>query len=183
MKKVLLCLMVLISACKVSPPPPDQAVGKLGPNPYIEVDGSALASPSELQNYNEHDIASAETLYGGQAVEVFGEKARDGAVIFHTKQFSRAKYHALFSSVSYEFSRIFDEGEYSEEDIQYILNERVLEKDFEGDLAAIDKKSLKKITVINQEKLQNKYGVSDKKVGVLIKAKTPKNLYNAKKKF
>ncbi|WP_224998731.1 hypothetical protein [Cesiribacter sp. SM1] len=181
MKKALFLLLLITSACKTSTLAPDQAIEKLGPNPHMQIDDKALASPAEVQNYDAKDIASVETIYGRNATAIFGDKAKDGAVVIVTKSYAREKYRTFFSSVSKEYNEVIDEV--NEDDIQYILNDNVLVNDFEGDLSTINKKRLKKITIINQAELESKYGTIDKKVGVVISATPPANLHNAKKKF
>ena len=67
--------------------------------------------------------------------------------------------------------------------VQYILNQRILTSDFEGDLALVTDINFKRITIFDKFALQSQYNISGKAYGVLIEADKPAHLYHAKKKF
>jgi len=60
---------------------------------------------------------------------------------------------------------------------------RILTENFEGQLASLNRKLLKDLKVVDQNALMEKFNVQDKKVGVIIKADRPKDLYHSKEKF
>jgi hypothetical protein len=60
--------------------------------------------------------------------------------------------------------------------IQYILNKRVLNTNFKGDLSLIDDTIFKEIRIIDEDTLQKEYGISGKTYSVIIKSKKPENL-------
>ena len=173
--------VLIVTSCKTSNHlPPAEAVGRLGANPYFEVDGNPV-SHNDLSKYEPTDIASLTTYYGKDATNRFGERAKDGAVIIETKKFAINKYESLFKSHSADYKKVIEGTHRSE--IQYILNDRILTENFEGDLASINSRLLKQIKVIDQKELLDKFQVEGKKVGVVIRASRPKNLYNGKSKF
>jgi hypothetical protein len=181
MKKsiVLLLLTILIYSCSHRLTP-TEAIYKLGANPYFEVDGNPV-DRSYLDSINSNEIASLTTFYDKDAISMFGEKSKDGAVLIETKTFARNKFETLFKKFSLDYEALLKHTERNE--IQYILNGRVLVENYEGDLVAISEKTLKRITIIRSKELEDKYQVKDKKAGVIIEAERPRNLYNSKKKF
>jgi hypothetical protein len=179
-KKILFFALLGTISCKPTLVPPEKAVEKLGPDPYFQIDGNRVGR-NELGKYNPEDIAVLTTYYDKDATKRFGDSAKDGAVVIETRKFATDKFEAFFKSYSKEYARILETTDKSE--IQYILNDRVLIKDFEGDLASVSKKLIKSLTIVNQHTLSDNYKVFDKKVGVVIKSKKPKDLYNADQKF
>ncbi len=160
---------------------PEKVVDKLGQNPYFIIDGQA-ADNSVLQATKPEDVASLTTYYGKEAITKYGEQAKDGAVEVETKPYSKAKYQQFFKEVSSEYKvKLAAEG--SDDNFQYILNGKVLTKDFEGTLAGITPALLKEIKVIGGEEVASKFHVSGKSTGILITALPPKNLYHAKEKY
>ncbi|QHI38317.1 hypothetical protein IMCC3317_37080 [Kordia antarctica] len=183
-KKFLCVLLLVIVSCKSSVIPlkesANNAIKELGPNPYFEVDGKGV-SQKTFTSLNEADITSLSIIYGKEATDLFDEKGKDGVIIVQTKAYARKKFQVLFKTLSQEYSEVITN--YEDDEIQYILNKRVLEENFEGSLAMIDENLLKSIKIIDSTKLSRKYGVSGKKVGVVIKSKRPKDLYDSKEKF
>ncbi len=180
LKNYLLLTIFLFTGCNASQMTPSTAIEELGPNPYIEIDEEKV-SQDEIQKYNADEISSITMLFNNDAIKLYGNEAKDGAVIIETKEFARNKYETFLKKNSNKYEELLNS--INTEDIQYILNGRILKKDFEGNLAIINKKLLKKIKIIDQETLVKKYHIENKKAGVVIKAKRPKNLYNSKKKF
>jgi hypothetical protein len=177
--ETLLFLFLITASCKTVLPP-EKSIKKLGKHPYIELDGKAV-SQEDFKMIDENNIAVANPFYNKEAKRKFGEKAKDGAVIFQSKEYATKQYETLFSNLSPAYKELLmnnDKG-----NIQYILNERVLTSGFEGTLSVIKKSLLKEIKIIDQQELSSQYQILDKKIGVLIKAKPPKNLYKGKEKF
>jgi hypothetical protein len=56
--------------------------------------------------------------------------------------------------------------------VVYILNEKVLEKNFEGDLSVIDDNNFISLTILDKQTLKLNYNISDKTFGVFIKTKS-----------
>nr|WP_321237636.1 hypothetical protein [uncultured Psychroserpens sp.] len=183
-KKILCILLLLAFSCKSKILPVKEiaknATKQLGPNPYYEVDGKSV-DKNTFMSLNPDNISTLTIYYDEEAIDLFNEKGKDGAITIQTIAYAKKKYQSLFKSYSSEYNEIINE--YSENEIQYILNGRILKDDFEGKLSLIDEKLLKSIKIIDSSKLNKKYEINDKKVGVVIKAKRPKNLYNSKEKF
>jgi hypothetical protein len=173
-----LLIILLISCSKKLAPTTTEK--KMGPNPYVEIDGTAL-SKKEFQSFDANSIALLNTFYGKEAIKKFGKKAKDGAIIASTENYARRNYESFFSSESEDYKNII--SQYNDSEIQYILNDRILKEKDEGALALINRRLLISISIINSKDLSDKFQVMDKKIGVNIKAKPPKNLYRAKNIF
>jgi hypothetical protein len=180
MKHLLILLLACGIGCKPAQVAPEKVTQNLGPDPYFTIDEQPV-DRNEIGKYQPTDIASVTVYYGKDAKKNFGDKAKDGAVCVLTKAFATHKYETFFKSYSKEYEKIMKE--YDKGDIQYILNERILNENFEGDLASINKKLIKGLTIIDPKILADKYQITGKKIGVLIASKRPKGLYNSKKKF
>jgi len=159
---------------------PSKAIYKLGPNPYYEIDGKPVEF-NYLITINADDIAILTTFYDKEANKLYGEKAKDGAVIITTRAYAKNRFETFFSSTSSEYKELLNKADTSE--IQYILNNRILKNDYEGNLALVTNVNLKSIKIIGDQELSQKYHVLNKKYGIIIYAKRPKDLYNSKKKF
>lgn len=175
----LLILTSLVTGCKSYKVTPQQAVEKLGTNPYFEIDAQS-ADKGILNEYDPKDIATLATYFGRDATKRFGEKAKDGAVIIETRKFAIEKYETMLKSASSAYAKMI--AETRRDDIQYILNDRILVDNFEGDLASLNAKLLKSVHIINEWELTERFQIH-KKIGVIIQAKRPKNVYNSKEKF
>ncbi len=173
--------MLLIVSCKTAQVPgPKEISQKLGKSPYYEFNG--VETPmSKLVNVSPDSIATIETFFDEDAVSRYGEKARDGAVLITTKDKAREMYVAFFSEKSKEYASIIEEV--GNANIQYILNDKIQIGDFEGRLSTITDKEFRRLKIVSKEVLEKKYDITDKRYGVIIKAKAPKTLYKGKEKF
>lgn len=181
MRILILLFVVLIStSCGLTRLAPSESVQKLGEDPYMEVDGIPIQK-KDLNKYNPEKIAVVNTLYSKEAKKRFGQKAKDGAVLIFTKEFAIEKYENLFRKVSEEYSSMRKGMDPNQ--IQYILNNRVLKANYEGDLAVLSKKQIRSIRIINKNELIETFQIRGKSVGVIIEAKRPKNVYNSKEKY
>jgi len=180
MKHILILFLLFIIGCKSQQIGPAKAIEKLGANPYFMIDEQPV-DKSELMKYEPTSIALVTTYYDKDAIKNFGDKAKDGAVLILTKSFATNKYETLFKSFSKDYEKVLIEN--NKNDIQYILNDRILIDKFEGTLASIDNKLLKNVKIIDQKTLAEKFQITNKKVGILIKSKRNKDVYDSKKKF
>lgn len=160
---------------------PKKVLKKLGEDPVFFID-SVSVSQEDLKKYDPNDISSVTVYKDKKAIELLGDDGKDGAVYIETKKFCRNRYVKYFASKSTEYKQRVTDLE-NEDNIQYILNERVLTIGFEGDLASIDDKVFKAIKFISKEELIKKYQIDDKDFGFQILSETPKDLYNGNKKF
>ncbi|MBC8753247.1 hypothetical protein H2O64_01105 [Kordia sp. YSTF-M3] len=177
-------LLLLIVGCKSQTlslkETTNQAVKELGPNPYFVVNGEPVDQKTFV-SLNKADISTLSIIYGKEATDLFNENGKDGVITVQTKTYAINKFQSTFKALSDEYNEMIDM--YKDSEIQYILNKKILKEDFEGTLSFIDETLLKSIKIIDSTKLSRKYGIIDKKVGVVIKSKPPKDLYNSKKKF
>lgn len=160
---------------------PKKVLKKLGEDPVFFID-SVSVSQEDLKKYDPNDISSVTVYKDKKAIELLGDDGKDGAVYIETKKFCRNRYVKYFTSKSTEYKQRVTDLE-NEDNIQYILNERILTVGFEGDLASIDDKVFKAIKFISKEELIKKYQIDDKDFGFQILSETPKDLYNGNKKF
>jgi len=161
--------------------PPINALQKLGPNPYYLFDSTQIYQ-SDLESIDPNQISSLTILLDTSAIEQFGVEAKDGAVIIETKNFARKKFTTFFRQVSLQYDSLFTLMG-SDSTFQYILNDKIKTDNYEGDLSMIDKGILIDIFIINSDQLFNTYGISDKKYGIIIKSKKPKDLFRSDEKF
>jgi hypothetical protein len=157
-----------------------QATKKLGANPYFVVNGEPVDKKT-FASLNEKDITNLSIITGKEATDLYNENGKDGVITVQTRAYAKKKFQTTFRALSNVYDEMIDN--YQHDEIQYILNKKPLEGNFEGSLSLIDASLLKSIKIIDSAKLSRKYGITDKKVGVVIKAKAPKNLYNAGKRF
>jgi len=59
----------------------------------------------------------------------------------------------------------------SESSVVYILNDKVLKTNFEGDLSGINEQSFIDLIIIDKQKLKKDYNIADKAFGVVIRTK------------
>lgn len=149
----------------------------MGENPYFLVNEKPVER-SELDNYNAEDIGLLVSYFDKQAVKLYGQKAKDGVVMVYTKDFATQKYEALFSSHSESYSQMIVET--PRENIQYIVNGQSFTKNSNARMALLTEDRLKSLEVVDQQELIKKYNVTDKTVGVIIKAKFPKLMSSGK---
>jgi len=160
---------------------PKRALKKLGAEPVYFMD-SVNVDKSELMKYDPSSIAIVTVLKGKEAIDIIGEDGKDGVVYIETISFAKSRYWRYFRSKSAEYSALVPVAG-QDTTVQYILNGKILDKNFEGNLAVIDDKVFKEIKVLTKEDLQKQYGIQNKEAGVSIKSEAPKDLHNGKKKF
>lgn len=176
-----LTIILLVLSTGLFAQSPLKAPAKLGVNPVFFIDSVNLEK-SEFIKFDPKNIASLTIYEGKEVVGILGDKGKDGAVYVESIPFAKKRFQRFFKTKSKEFENLVPTLE-SDSTIQYILNDKVLVKDYEGNLSAINDETFKEIKIITKEDLVKDYGISDKSVGVLIRSRVPKNLYNGNKKF
>lgn len=156
-------------------------IKKIGNDPVYFID-SVNVEQSEMMKYEPSQIAIVNVYKDKDALELMGEDGKDGVIYIETKDFAKNRYWKYFCSKSKEYAQAVPSST-QDDGIQYILNDRVLQKDFEGDLALIDDSIFKGILVIGERDLKKKYKIDNKSIGVVIESDKPNNLYKARKKF
>lgn len=160
---------------------PKRIFKKIGDKPIIFMD-SINVDYSQIAKFEADEIASFTVIKGKEAIDLMGEEGKDGVIYIETKKFAKIRYWNYFKSKSPEYFQIVPDLE-KETSIQYVLNDKILTDNFEGNLASINDQIFKGITIISKDELIKKYNVENKDFGVLIKSDVPDNLYHGKKKF
>ncbi len=131
---------------------------------------SVRITPDELaEQYEPADMAAITVYKDTNAIKLIGPDGRNGVVYLETRKFARNRYWKLFGSRSAEYRKAVPSPE-SDSTVAYILNGKLLTGSFEGTLSTINEKTLLDLKVIDKKKLGSDYGVTDKQVGVVIKA-------------
>ena len=89
------------------------------------------------------------------------------------KSLRKNKYWNYLKSKSADYLKIVPTPQ-SDSSVIYILNDKVLKTNFEGDLSGIDDKNFIELNIIDKQKLNKDYNISDKSFGVFVRTK-PKN--------
>jgi hypothetical protein len=160
---------------------PKRALKKLGADPVFFMD-SINVDKSDLMKYDPSSIALVTVLKAKEAMAIIGDEGKDGAVYIETIPFAKSRYWRYFCSKSTDYKTLVPVA-VQDTTVQYILNDKILDKNFEGNLAMIDDKIFKEIKVLSKEDLQKQYSIQNKEAGVVIRSEVPKDLHNGKKKF
>lgn len=160
---------------------PRRVMKKIRANPIIFID-SINVEPAEMQKFDPNIISLVTVFKSKEAVELYGEDGKDGVIFIETKPFSKNRYQNYFKTKSPAYKKIIEE-ELNTENVQYILNGKILTENYDGDLASITDKTFKKIQIINSQELEKKYKITGKTYGILITSDVPENLYKGKEKF
>lgn len=128
----------------------------------------------ELQEYQPTDIAVVTVYKDSNAIKLVGEQGKSGAVYVETKMFARNKYWKFFKTKSAEYLKIVPTPQ-SDSSVIYILNDKVLKTNFEGDLSGIDDNNFIELNIIDKQKLNKDYKISDKSFGVIVRTKPKDN--------
>ena len=124
----------------------------------------------EMQEYQPTDIAFVTVYKDTNAIKLVGEQGKFGAVYVETKKFARNKYWNYFKSKSADYLKFVPTPQ-SDSSVIYILNDKVLKTNFEGDLSGIDDKNFIELNMIDKQKLNKDYNISDKSFGVIVRTK------------
>ena len=124
----------------------------------------------EVQEYQPTDIAVVTVYKDTNAIKLVGEQGKFGAVYVETKKFARNKYWNYFKTKSPDYLKIVPTPQ-SDSSVIYILNDKVLKTNFEGDLSGVDDNNFIEIIIIDKQKLNKDYNISDKSFGVIVRTK------------
>ncbi len=131
----------------------------------VEVeDGLNHLSPDKIAFMN---VVKSPTLQAK-----YGAKAENGIIYIETKPFARKRYNRLFSELSPAFEAALKK--YGSDSVfQYILDGTKIDETSMNMLAALEKKGIGSLVVVDAAMLKSKYGVKekDKKLGVIITSK------------
>jgi hypothetical protein len=141
-------------------------------SPVFFVD-SVRIMKSDLAKINPDDVAIVSIIKDTLILKKFDLDKNDRVIYIETKEFAKQRYWKYFASKSPEYAKLVISPE-NDSSIQYILNAKVLKKNFEGDLALIDDKKFKGIQIISKEQLIKDYGIENKDYGVVISTNVSK---------
>jgi hypothetical protein len=179
--KLKLFPLLFVSTFSFAQKSPNEIVSKLGKHPMYIIDSVRLTT-KEFLKFDANTIASVEILTDTDATKRFGDDAKDGVIIGQTKMLARSRYLRYFRAKSSAFDSLYKAAG-SDSTFQYIVNDKLKTNQFEGDLAAIDDNLFISLEILTADDLKQKYQITDKSVGVLIKCRKPKNLFNGDSKF
>jgi hypothetical protein len=143
------------------------------PNEPIYYINNIQVNKGVLSYYNPNEIAAVEVLKDSSAIKNAGEKGKNGVIYITTKVYARKKYWKYFCSKSNDFAKAVPNIE-EEDEVCYILNGKILESNFEGDLFFIDDSNFVELKVIDKNELKTNYSIKNKKWGVVIKTNRQK---------
>lgn len=100
----------------------------------------------------------------------YGAKAANGIMYIETRPFARRRFNRLFTSLSPAFEAAIKKyGDDSK--FQYILDGTKIDDNSVNMLAALEKKNITSLVVVDGDTLKKTYDVKDRKVGVIITSK------------
>ena len=131
---------------------------------------SVRVTKSDLMKYEPNQIGSVTVYKDKSAWDKFGSEAVNGLIYIETKDFAKKRYWSFLCSKSTEYKILVPEPS-KDAKVVYILNNKVLKENFEGDLASIDNENFVDIKIIDSELLKSDFDIIDKKGGVVITSK------------
>ena len=137
--------------------------------PVMFLDSVRITQEELEEQFEPADMAAVTIYKDTNAIKLIGPEGRNGVVYLETRKFARNRYWKLFSSRSAEYKKAVPNPE-GDSTVAYILNGKVLTGNFEGTLSTCNEKNLLELKVIGGKALGSDYGVTDKGVGVVIKA-------------
>jgi hypothetical protein len=120
-----------------------------------------------LTSYEPTEIAYITVLKDTNATKVLGPEGKNGVVYIYTKDYAKSKYWDYLKSKSKDYAIAVPSVD-NEKDVVYILDNKILEKDFEGDLFNLDDSRFRDIKVIDKKMLKKDFNIKDKNWGILI---------------
>jgi hypothetical protein len=141
-------------------------------DPVFFLDGVRMNKDS-LTTVNPNEIAAIDIYKDSNAVRLAGPEGVNGVVFITTKHFARNKYWHLFSSHSAAYRKAVPSPE-ADSTVTYVLNGKVLSKDIEGGLFAIEPGDFRDLQVIDAAALNSQYGLTGNRRGVIIKTEPAK---------
>jgi hypothetical protein len=160
---------------------PKKAIKKLGSNPIYIID-SVRVSKQDMMDYDAKQVTLVHVLTDSDAINGYGQEALDGVVLIESKKFATKRYIRFLRKVSAQYDSVY-KATNTDTTFQYIVNDKIQKGDFAGNLALIDDDNFLALTLLTAEELKRGYGINDKLIGILIKARRPDNLFNGEKKF
>lgn len=121
-----------------------------------------------LPSYEPTEIAFITVFKDTTAIRIIGPEGKNGVIYIFTKDFARNKYWNYLKSKSKDYLKAVPSSD-NENNVVYILDNKVLEKDFEGDLFKLDDKTFGDLRVIDKKALRRDFKIENKKWGIIIR--------------
>ena len=138
------------------------------PNDPLYFVDSIRVNSGFLKNFQPTEIAYVSVYKDSNAIRLAGKDAVNGAIYIITKSFARQHYWEYFRSKSADYHNKVPDLK-TEAEVIYILNDKILEKDYEGTLFTINNDNFIQLTVVGSEFLNKTYVIHGKSIGVVIK--------------
>ena len=122
--------------------------------------------------YQPSEIAFVSVYKDSNAIKIAGQEAKNGAIYITTKSFARQHYWSYFKSKSPEYLQNVPDLK-AEREVIYILNGKVLTKNYESELFTVNDSNFIEMSIIDKKQLKSKYNIFNKKLAFLIEIKTP----------
>lgn len=135
--------------------------------PLVFLDGK-LISQEEMQKIDANDVAILTILKEEFAIKQYGENGKAGVILIESKKQSRDRFQKYLSSKSPEYKSLLERKKGSDENLSYVLDGKLLKKDYEGDLASIADSNFNSIEIIDSLNLVSTYNITNKFSGVVI---------------
>jgi hypothetical protein len=168
MRKIILFFLLIPSSLLAQST--DQVVKRLGPDPLIIVD--TIKTDGGISKVDVNTIAVLTVMGDTSAMKLYGDEAKDGAVIIETKDFAKRQYIAFFRKMSTQYDSLYTIAN-SDSTFQYIVNDKVKTGNYFGDLALIIKDKYVSMEILSADDLKKKYSITGKTYGILIHAIPP----------
>jgi len=136
------------------------------PMPLFYLDTKEIKG-SFLSYAKADDIGLVQVLPLDKAIELHGDKAKNGITYVFTTKYCVEQYKKGFSDRSSEYKKVLKDEHGSDERIQYIIDGKVLKGKFEGNLYMLRNNPRYFLKIIGPEGLEL-YGVTDKAFGFVI---------------
>jgi hypothetical protein len=143
---------------------------------------SQRVQQSDLLKYKPDSITTFITLSDTSATKLYGDSAKDGAIIIETRSFARQRFISFFRKSSTLYDSLFT-AIGNDTAFQYIINDKIQVGNYEGNLSSITDELFEGLEILTKEQLNAKYNIIDKQYGILVHSKKPKDLYDVDKKF
>lgn len=134
---------------------------------------SIRANSGVLRSYDPNEIAQVSVFKDANAIKVAGKDSINGAIFIITKPFAREHYWNYFKTKSLEYQKSIPDLNV-EAKVVYILNNKVLTSNFEGDLFNVNDTNFIELLVLDTAKLKKEYNIKDRPIGVIIKTSLSK---------
>lgn len=179
--KFLFVLIVLTPMFGMAQNREKEPAEKLGPHHLYIID-SVRITARQFQDFDPNTIASLTIFTDTDATKRFGPDAHDGVVVIETKDYAKRHYINFFKRKSASYDSLYKITK-SDSTFQYIINDKIKDKNFEGDLARIDDWLFISLNILTADELKKRYNITNKKIGILIECKRPQDVFNWESKF